>query len=106
MNSSIPLLPGFLKSVTHTTLTFLPFLIVRDALITDLSSEVVGFGASSTNVRECYKMKKKDSLSQKPPGEDRGSQMNLLWLKEEAFALVLVPAFLVGSFCFDVALGI
>ena len=106
MLSSIPLLPGFLKSVTHTMLNILPFLIVRDALITDLSSEVVSFGASSTNVRECYKMKKKDSLPQKPPGEDRGSQINLLWLNEEALGLVLVLSIFVLSFALEIYLGI
>ena len=50
------------------------------------------FGASSTNVRKCYKMKKKDSQSLIPPREDRESQMNLLLFEEEAISLTLVPS--------------
>ena len=71
MYSSIPLLLGFLRKVTHTTLTFLPFLRVRDLLITDLSSGVVGFGGSSTNLRKHYKMKKKNRLKTTKHGEVR-----------------------------------
>ena len=71
MYSSIPLLLGFLRKVTHTTLTFLPFLHVRDLLITDLSSGVVGFGGSSTNLRKHYKMKKKNRLKTTKHGEVR-----------------------------------
>ena len=64
------------------------------------------FGASSTNVRKCYKMKKKDRLSLKPPGEGRESQINLLRLEKEVADLILVPSFFVGSFALAVALGI
>ena len=52
-------------------------------------------GDFSTNVRKCCIMKKKDSLTHIPPGDDEESQMNLLWLEEDALSLTLVPSIFV-----------